>query len=131
MSMSNIQSRASSHAGDRFIHYVSWVCIAVPVLVVFIDLLVILLNRGFSPLEHTISEFVLMNYGWIERTGLSLIGAALLLLGIVWFWYLGGKTDRSFHFAGLILVPLGLCFLLTAIFKVDRSKLEHTTHGAI
>ena len=127
--MPNIQ--ASSRSGDRFIHYLPWVCYAVPVLVVIFDLLVILLNPGFSPLDKTISEFVLRNYGWIERTGLSLMGTALLVLGIVWFWYLGGKTDRLFHFAGLVLVPLGLCFLVIAIFKVDGSKREHTLHGAI
>src|SRR5665647_1852856 len=69
------------------------------------------LNRGFSPLEHTISEFVLMDYGWIERTGLFLLGAAMLALGIVWFRRLGDKTNRLFHLSGLILVLLGLCFL--------------------
>jgi hypothetical protein len=87
------------------------------------------LNRGFSPLEHTISEFVLMNYGWIEKTGLFLLGAALLVLGIVWFRRLGDKTDRLFHFAGLILVLLGLCFLIVAVFNADAAATGHTLRG--
>ena len=76
-------------------------------MVIICDFLTISFNRGFSPLEHTISEFVLMDYGWIERTGLFLLGSVMLALGIVWFRRLGDKTDRLFHTAGLILGLLG------------------------
>jgi uncharacterized membrane protein len=129
--LSSSQSDASSNARDGFIHFLSWACSAVAGVVLIFDLLTISLNRGFSPLEHTISEFVLMDYGWIERTGLFLLGATLLALGIVWFRCLGDKTDRLFHLAGLILVLLGLCILLIAAFNAEASKSGHTLHGTI
>jgi uncharacterized membrane protein HdeD (DUF308 family) len=72
-----------------------------------------------------------MDYSWIERTGLFLLGATLLALGIVWFRRLGEKTDRLFHLAGLILVLLEPCFLLVAAFNAEASKTGHTLHGAI
>ena len=106
-------------------------CIAGAGIVIIFDLLTISLNRGFSPLEHTISEFVLLDYGWIERTGLFLLGAAMLALGIVWFRRLGDKTNRLFHLSGLILVLLGLCFLIVATFYADASETGLTVHGAI
>ena len=129
--MSDPQSRTSFRAEDGVIHFLSRACIAVAGMVMICDFLTISFNRGFSPLEHTISEFVLMDYGWIERTGLFLLGSVMLALGIVWFRRLGDKTDRLFHTAGLILGLLGFCFLVVAAFNANASKIEHTLHGNI
>ena len=121
--MSNTQLHTSSRAKNGLVHFLSRACIAVAGMVMICDFLTISFNRGFSPLEHTISEFVLMDYGWIERTGLFLLGSVMFALGIVWFRRLGDKTDRLFHVAGLILGLLGFRFLVVGSCPVKWWKL--------
>ena len=92
--MSNTQLHTSSRAKNGLVHFLSRACIAVAGMVIVLDLLTISFNRGFSPLEHTISEFVLMDYGWIERTGLFLLGSVMFAPGYC-LVPAPGRQDRS------------------------------------
>lgn len=60
--MSNTQSRASSHAGDGFLHFLSWACIAVAGIVIIFDLLIISLERTLT----------LINLIWLAIAGFQI-----------------------------------------------------------
>ncbi len=100
-------------------------CVAVPALVILFDAGVILANPGFSPVVHTISEFVLGSLGWLEKAGLYLISLLLLAMSFVWFFPLGKEFGHPFRIAGAMLFIAGIAFALTATFNT------HPPHTAI
>jgi hypothetical membrane protein len=103
----------------------------VPPLFFGYDLLSILLNHGYSPLQHTISAFAILPFGWIERIGILTVGLTLIGVGIVWFYWLARRLGLLFRIAGALLGLVGLGFMLIGVFNTDSSGFGRSWHGVI
>ncbi len=129
--MAPVRVRASRRLRQRVVTISAWACIVVPVLFLGYDLLSIMLNQGYSPLEHTISEFAIQPFGWIERLGIFTLGLTLLGVGISWFYWLARRSGVLFRLAGAMVELLGLGFVLLGAFNADVTHLNQTWHGLI
>ena len=123
--------KISAKNKNRLVIGTCLVCVAVPILFVGYDLLSIALEHGYSPLIHTISDFAIRPNGWIEKIGLFSLGLTLVLVGAEWFLWLAMRLGKLFHFAGAIMVLIGLGFVTVGTFDTDTTTFTTTLHGAI
>ena len=123
--------KISAKNKNRLVIGTCLVCVAVPILFVGYDFLSIALERGYSPLIHTISDFAIRPNGWIEKIGLFSLGLTLVFVGAEWFLWLAMRLGKLFHFAGAIMVLIGLGFVVIGTFNTDTTTFSTTLHGTI
>jgi hypothetical protein len=82
-------------------------------------------------LQHTISDFAIQPYGWIEKIGIFSMGLTLILLGAVWFLWLAIRLGKLFHIAGAMMILIGLGFVVIGTFNTDTTVISTTLHGTI
>jgi hypothetical membrane protein len=125
------RNRLFASQKDWVIFVTCLACIVVPPLFFGYDLLSIVINHGYSPLQHTISAFVIKPFGWIERVGIFTVGLTLIGVGIIWFFWLARRAGALFRVAGALLGLVGLGFMLIGAFNTDVTSLDKSLHGII
>ena len=88
------------------------------------------LDPGRSPVEETISEYALGDYGWLARASDIAVGLGIIAIALGLRKTLARGKRVAASWVSLLIVGLG--FLVAAFFPTDPPEAaESTTSGAI
>ena len=84
-----------------------------------------LLNRDLNPAQHTISEYVLGSFGWIQTVDFLAAGVGTLALALT----LSRAVNDPGRIAPVLIGSFGVCMLLLAFIPTDVTPEPTTTVG--
>jgi len=87
-------------------------------------LLLHLLKQDLNPAQHTISEYALGSYGWIQTIDFLAVGAGSIALALT----LARVVNDPGRIAPILIGSWGVCAVLLAFIQSDGPQ-PHTTRG--
>jgi len=101
---------ASSRLSAVFSKLAVLLCFISPAVMAVADILTISLNRSSNPLEQSISGYAAGPYGWLEKTGIVMIGFTFLFIAVNALVAKNKKELNGLRLVGGLLVIVGIGF---------------------
>ena len=122
---------ASSRLSAVFSKLAVLLCFISPAVMAVADILTISLNRSSNPLEQSISGYAAGPYGWLEKTGIVMIGFTFLFIAVNALVAKNKKELNGLRLVGGLLVIVGIGFLMLSIFNTNVFGTLMSFHGLI
>jgi len=121
----------SSGLFTTFTPYLPWV-LGIGAMILFAsDVISIILNPQYHPVDETISEIVHYPSGWIITIGMTAMVVMHTLLTAVLISSPASRCHRLVRFAGIIFAIVALGFVIIMVFRTDPGKEVITLGGGI